>query len=69
MDDTDPSLPVLGPHAQRAKDKRDAQRAAALRANLRRRKVQERGRDEDAQAQPVDDGGAEPHNAFPHISD
>ncbi len=72
-DDSDPSRPNLGPAAQRAKEERDARRAAALRANLRRRKAQERGRDEDSQAQASlsqpSENDAPPHNLFPRISD
>jgi len=58
VDKNELSQPSLTPAAQRAKDERDARRAAALRANLRRRKVQERGRGED----PPPADGSQPHN-------
>ncbi|WP_284947533.1 hypothetical protein [Acidisoma cladoniae] len=44
MTDTQPNTPPLT-HAERARIAREARQAAALRANLRRRKVQERGRE------------------------
>jgi membrane peptidoglycan carboxypeptidase len=42
--DTPPNRPPLT-HAERARVEREARQAAALRANLRRRKAQERGRE------------------------
>lgn len=52
--------------ARAAQAERDARRAAALRANLRRRKAQERGR-EDAPA--TDAAPAPAHKLFQDISE
>ncbi len=41
-----PNRPHLTPAAERARAEREARQAAALRANLRRRKAQERGREQ-----------------------
>ncbi|MCB8876221.1 hypothetical protein [Acidisoma silvae] len=69
MSDRDKSQPPIGPAAEAAKAARDARRAEALRANLRRRKTQARGRDEDGQPLPATEDGAASHNMFPPISD
>jgi hypothetical protein len=56
--------PRLTPAAARARAEREARQAAALRANLRRRKVQERGRDAQDEA-PT----SATHSVYPDISD
>jgi hypothetical protein len=69
------SEPTLTPAGQKAKAERDARQAAALRANLRRRKAQERGREALEEAPPSaaegnesrESGGA--HSLYPDISD
>jgi hypothetical protein len=58
--------PTLGAAAAAAQAARDARRAEALRANLRRRKVQERGREQEP---PAEGAPADPDNLFQHISD
>jgi septal ring factor EnvC (AmiA/AmiB activator) len=59
--------PKLEPHltqaAAKAKAAREARQAEALRANLRRRKAQARGRDDQPEAS--DD---HPHSLYPDIS-
>lgn len=45
MTDTNQDNQRLNPHAEIEKQKREARLAEALRANLRRRKAQKRGRD------------------------
>jgi hypothetical protein len=55
--------PRLTPAAAKARADREARQAAALRANLRRRKAQERGRDAQDGA-PADDA----HSLYPDIS-
>ena len=65
MTDRDKAWPKLGPAAEAARAERETRRAAALRANLRRRKAQERGREQD---QPAgEDPSAD--NLFQRISD
>ncbi|GAB0116173.1 hypothetical protein [Acidisoma sp. 7E03] len=46
VEDANKPKPRLGEAARAAQAEREARRAAALRANLRRRKAQERGREE-----------------------
>jgi hypothetical protein len=62
--DTAKPEPNLTPAAARARAEREARQAAALRANLRRRKAQERGRDAQDQAP-----AAGTHSLYPDISD
>jgi hypothetical protein len=60
--------PHLTPAAARARAEREARAAEALRANLRRRKAQARGRDAQQEAQP--EGGSDgSHSLYPDISD
>jgi hypothetical protein len=57
--------PRLTPAAARARAEREARQAEALRANLRRRKVQARGRDSQQE-----DGPKNPlHSLYPDISE
>jgi hypothetical protein len=59
------SEPHLTPAAARARADREARQAAALRANLRRRKAQARGREA-----PGDAAGSDPaNNVYPDISE
>jgi hypothetical protein len=61
--------PRLTPAAMKLRAEREARQAAALRANLRRRKAQERGRDarETPGADIAEPGSA--HSLYPDISD
>jgi hypothetical protein len=63
VDDEQTSKPLLTEAARAAQVKRDLRRAEALRANLRRRKAQERGRE----AAPADTPLA--HKLFQDISE
>ena len=57
--------PTLTPAAARARAEREARQAEALRANLRRRKVQARGRD----SQQEDGPKNPPHGVYPDSSE
>ena len=56
-----PSRPVLSPHGEGAAEQRRRRQAQALRANLGRRKAQERSRD-----QAAADAGASPEGLENH---
>jgi hypothetical protein len=60
-----PPKPEPTPAAARARAEREARQAEALRANLRRRKVQARGRD----SQQEDGPKNPPHSLYPDISE
>lgn len=66
VEDEQTSKPLLTEAARAAQAKRDQRRAEALRANLRRRKAQERGRDA-ASADPAESPLA--HKLFQDISE
>ncbi|MFN4283908.1 MAG: hypothetical protein ACK4NA_14830 [Alphaproteobacteria bacterium] len=58
-----PKKPLLSVEAQAEEAVREARRAAALRANLGRRKDQSEARDDAAPAAPAT-GAADPHASF-----
>ena len=71
---TEPPKPEtrLTPAAARARAEREARQAEALRANLRRRKAQARGRDARPDTAPEEGENEDadgPHSVYPNISD
>ncbi len=64
VDDAPKPEPRLTAAAMKARAEREARQAAALRANLRRRKEQARGREGDEA-----DGPGSAHAVYPDISD